>query len=137
LCSAKNYATKTLCVTTTFVEFWDADPPRKMRKPIAISELLAQGKAKLERLKTGAEAASRTLAAVQRALPPELAAHVWGASLSADGALTVVADSGSWASRVRYVMPELSAAVEAALDRPVARTIVRVRPRAAPGGTAS
>jgi MoxR-like ATPase len=135
LYSPKNYATKTLCATTTFVEFWDADPCRKMRKPIAISELLAQGKAKLERLKLGAEAASEVLAAVQRALPGDVAAHVWGASLSADAALTVVVDSGSWASRVRYVIPELVSAVESAVGRPVARTSIRVRPRAARAGT--
>ncbi len=103
-----------------------------MRKPIAISELLAQGKAKLERLKAGAEAASETLAAVQRALPPEVAGRVWGASLSEDGQLTVLTESGSWASRVRYVMPEVAAAVAAALGRTVERTSIRVRPRPAP-----
>ncbi len=100
-----------------------------MRKPTPISELLAQGKAKLERLKTGAETASRTLAAVHQTLPADAAAHVWGASLAADGVLTVLADSGGWASRVRYAVPALTARVAGELDREILRTVVRVRPR--------
>lgn len=100
-----------------------------MRKPIPISELLAQGKAKLERLKTGAETANRTLVALQQALPADAAGHVWGASLDEDGVLTVLTDSGSWASRIRYAVPDLTATVEAAVGSAVRRTIVRVKPR--------
>jgi len=107
-----------------------------MRKPIPISELLAQGKAKLERLRAGADSASETLAAVHRSLPAELCGHVWGASLSPDGALTVVVDSGSWASRLRYVTSELEPAVATLLSREVRRTVVRVRPRAGRPGSA-
>jgi predicted nucleic acid-binding Zn ribbon protein len=112
------------------VRFWDAERPLKNRKPIAVSELLAQGKAKLERLKTGAEAAGRTLAAVQQVLPADAAGHVWGASLDEAGVLTLVTDSGSWASRLRYLLPELAPRVAAALGRGVVRTAIRVRPRA-------
>ncbi|HXQ63318.1 MAG TPA: DciA family protein [Steroidobacteraceae bacterium] len=104
-----------------------------MRKPTAVSELLAQGKAKLERLKVGAEAASRTLAAVQQSLPVEAATHVWGASLDDEGVLTLVTDSGGWATRLRYQLPELAPRVAAALGKGVARTVVRVRPRPRPG----
>ena len=100
-----------------------------MRKPIPISELLAQGKAKLERLKAGAETANLTLAAVQRALPADAAGHVWGASLDADGVLTVLVESGSWASRIRYAVPALEATAATELRHDITRTIVRVKPR--------
>jgi hypothetical protein len=130
LCSAGNYATKTLCATTTFVAFWDKDSVEKMRKPTPISELLTQGKAKLERLRSGAERAGETLIALQQALPADAASHVWGASLDGDGILTVVVDSGGWATRLRYAVPEFEPKVARALKRDVVRTVVRVRPRA-------
>ena len=102
-----------------------------MRKPIPISELLAQGKAKLKALQTGAETANRTLAALQQALPADAAGHVWGASLDGEGVLTVLADSGGWATRIRYAVPELTPRVAAALGQAIERTIVRVKPRPA------
>jgi hypothetical protein len=104
-----------------------------MRKPIAISELLAQGKAKLESLRSGADAASRVLAAVQRALPPELAPHVWSAAISDEDVLTLVTESGSWATRVRYVASVVAGAVGDELKREITRTVVRVRPRTGGG----
>src|SRR3974390_77381 len=94
LCSGRDYATKTLGGTTTLVSFWDMDPGPKMRKTRSVSELLAEGKAALKRLKSGAEAANRALVALQRALPEDVAAHVFGATLEADGVLTVLVDSG-------------------------------------------
>jgi hypothetical protein len=100
-----------------------------MRKPIPVSELLAQGKAKLERLKTGAEAANRALVALQQVLPPELVPAVWGATLDPEGVLTVVTDSGSWATRLRYALPALLPTLARNLGQEVGKTIVRVRPR--------
>jgi hypothetical protein len=105
------------------------------RKPIAISDLLAQGKTPLNRLRVGAEAAGEALAAVQQVLPPELVPHVWAASL--EGAvLTVLVASGAWASRVRYSSTELAAGVAGRLKQPVSRVSVRVRPpgQARPAG---
>jgi hypothetical protein len=103
-----------------------------MRKPRSVSELLAEGNASLKRLKSGAEAAGRTLAAVQRALPDDLAGHVFGATLDAEGVLTVLVDSGAFATRVRYLMPELTPALAALPEVGgvgITRTLVRVRPR--------
>jgi small ligand-binding sensory domain FIST len=101
-----------------------------MRKARSVSELLAEGKATLERLKSGAENANRTLAALQRALPEDVAGHVFGATLEADGALTVLVDSGAFATRLRYLLPELMPALAMALEvGAIARTSVRVRPR--------
>jgi predicted nucleic acid-binding Zn ribbon protein len=129
LYSAKNYATKTRGATTTFVRFWDGRPPLRKQKPTPVSELLVQGKATLERLKTGAEAANRVLVAVQQALPADVIGRVWGASLDRAGVLTLVTDRGSWASRLRYALPEVAPRVAAALGERVVRTVVRVRPR--------
>jgi predicted nucleic acid-binding Zn ribbon protein len=71
------------------------------------------------------------LAAVQQALPPELQPQVWSATLGPHGVLTVVTDTGSWATRIRYAAPALAPAVAATLGAAVARVAVRVRPRPA------
>jgi len=102
-----------------------------MRKPIPVSELLAQGKAKLERLRKGSDEAARALLAVQEVLEPDLAEHVWSAALKPDGTLTVVVDGAGWATRLRYAAPDLGARIAAALGHAVGRVIVRVRPRPA------
>jgi hypothetical protein len=101
-----------------------------MRKARSVSELLAEGKATLERLKSGAESANRTLVALQRNLPEDVAGHVFGATLGPDGELTVLVDSGAFATRLRYLLPELVPALALALEvGSIARTQVRVRPR--------
>jgi hypothetical protein len=101
-----------------------------MRKARSVSELLAEGKAALERLKSGAEAANRTLVALQRALPEDVAGHVFGATLDPEGVLTVLVDSGAFATRLRFLLPELLPALGTALEGlTVTRTVVRVRPR--------
>jgi hypothetical protein len=105
-----------------------------MRKPIPLSELLAKGNPTFERLRDGAAAADRTLSAVQQALPEEVRPHVWGAS-TAGGVLTLLVDTAGWATRVRYAVPDLRAALGDRLGAPVGRVQVRVRPpsgRAAP-----
>jgi hypothetical protein len=98
-----------------------------MRKPIALSELLAKANPTLERLREGAKAAERTLDAVQQSLPAEVAGHVWGASAEA-GVLTLLVDSAGWATRVRYAVPELKQGVGDRLGTPVTKVNVRVRP---------
>jgi hypothetical protein len=97
--------------------------------PISINELLANRGGRLGRLGAAADAAARTVAAVQEALPEELRPHVWSASLGAQGVLTVVTDTGGWATRIRYAAPGLAPAVAAILQETVARVAVRVRPR--------
>jgi len=100
-----------------------------MRKARSVSELLAEGKAALERLKSGAAAAGEALAALQRTLPADLAAHVFSAVLDSEGQLTVIADSAAFATRIRFELAEREAGLGAALGGPVARVVVRVRPR--------
>ena len=101
-----------------------------MRKPIPISELLALSKSRLQTLQAGAERANRVLEAVRRALPADLGGHVFGASIGAGGVLTVLVDSGAFATRVRYELPGRLAAIEAdAAGGPIGRAHIRVRPR--------
>ena len=99
-----------------------------MRKPIAVSDLLNEGQAKLQRLKAGAEAASQVLAAVRSALPGEVANHVYGAQLK-QGRLTVVVDGAGWATRVRYAALEIAPTVGATIGGEVTAVRVQVRPR--------
>ncbi|MEI8297959.1 MAG: DciA family protein [Pseudomonadota bacterium] len=102
-----------------------------MRKPIPISELLALNKSKLKSLQAGMESANRVLAAVQQLLPSELVPHVFGASIDERGVLTLLVDSGAFATRVRYALPALVSAIEAAAQKgKISRTQVRVRPKA-------
>ncbi len=104
-----------------------------MRKPIALSELLAKGNPALERLRAGARAADRTLSAVTRALDAELGGHVWGATLEVDR-LVLLVDSAGWATRVRYAVPELKRVAGAELGTVIERVVVRVRPPPKPKG---
>jgi hypothetical protein len=103
-------------------------PGNGAKKPTAVSELLAKSHGMLERLRSGAQAADRTLTAVQSALPPELAARVWAARVQGTQ-LDVAVDSAAFASRIRYLESELRAAVARSTDLPVERCSIRVRPR--------
>ena len=130
LYSAREYATKTLGGTTTFARFCGGAQALNMRKPTSISELLAQGKTKLQQLRSGADAAQKTLAAVQQVLPSTVASHVFAASV-VDPTLTVLVDSGAFATRVRYALAErlIELAPALGIEGGITRTDVRVRPR--------
>jgi hypothetical protein len=104
-----------------------------MRKPTAVSDLLAEGQAKLQGLRAGAKAAGHALAAVRSTLPTEVAAHVFGAALDGE-VLTVLVDGGGWATRARYALAGLAPDLGIALGAKVTRVRIRVRPP--PGGGA-
>jgi hypothetical protein len=86
---------------------------------------------RLEELVDRARAAEALDAQVRALLPPELAAHVTGASLRED-AVVVLVDSAAWASRLRFYAPELAARLAPRTDGQVDRVRVRVAPP--PGG---
>jgi len=89
--------------------------------------LLAKGDGLLERLRRGSTAAASTLDTVRSVLPAELAGHVWGAGVRG-GTLTVLVDSGAWATRIRYHAPTLKDGVATRLGITLERAVVRVRP---------
>ena len=80
----------------------------------------------LQKLRRGTAEADRTLAALQRVLPPEIAREVWSASRRGT-TLTAFVQTAAWGTRLRYVMPALKAALAAELGAPVEDLKVKVR----------
>jgi hypothetical protein len=104
-----------------------------MKKPILISKLLELNGQRLGALRAGAERAKDTLEQVKASLPTELAAHVHGASFEPDGRLTMLVESGAFATRLRYALPELLPKVLDADGKPAARGRIQVRPKTPSG----
>ncbi len=98
----------------------------KSKKPTSVSDLLERGEGLLGRLRAGGREADRTLAALRRLLPPELAGQAWGASVK-DGTLTILVHSAAWGTRIRYQAPRLSGPLAAELGCPIERVKVKVR----------
>ena len=98
----------------------------KMKKLTPVSDLLAQGQGMLQRLRDGSAAAERTLAALRRHLPAELAGQVWSA-IARDGKLTVLVRSAAWGTRVRYLAPQFKDALATELGIVIERVTVKVR----------
>ena len=98
----------------------------KTKKPTHVSHLLEQGQGMLGRLREGTAEAERTLAALRRALPPEIAAQAWGAAVR-DGTLTVLVRSAAWGTRLRYLAPRFTEALAAELGKPIEQVKVKVR----------
>jgi hypothetical protein len=99
-----------------------------MKKPTAVSDLLAEGKGMLQRLRSGTAEADQTLAALRRVLPPEIGREVWSASRKGS-TLTAFVQTAAWGTRLRYVIPGLRSALARELGAPVAEVKVKVRPR--------
>jgi hypothetical protein len=96
------------------------------KKPTPVSDLLAEAPGMLARLREGTAAAERVQAALQRLLPPELAAEVWGAALQ-DGTVTAFVRSAAWGTRLRYAAADLLAPLAESLGEPVTKVQVKVR----------
>ena len=97
-----------------------------MKKPTAVSHLLEQGKGMLEHLRAGTAEADRTLAALKRVLPPEIAVEVWSASQRGT-TLTAFVRTAAWGTRLRYVAPKLMGKLAEELGAPVDDFKVKVR----------
>jgi len=69
---------------------------------------------------------------VEAALPPDLAGCVHGASFEADGRLTILVESGAFASRLRYALPELLPRILNDEGKPAEKGRIQVRPKATP-----
>ena len=96
------------------------------KNPTPVSHLLEQGEGMLKRLRAGTLEAERSLTALRAALPPELAREVWSASLRGS-TLTAFVSTAAWGTRLRYVVPKLTAALAEALGAPVEEIKVKVR----------
>jgi hypothetical protein len=80
----------------------------------------------LGRLRAGSRDADRTLEALRRILPPELADRVWAAA-TRDGTLTVFVRSAAWGTRIRYLAPRFMERLAAELGIEIERIKVKVR----------
>jgi len=100
--------------------------PTRTKKPTSVSDLLDRGQGLLGRLREGTAAADRTLWALRRNLPPELADKVWAAA-SRDGTLTVFVRSAAWGTRIRYLAPRFMEALAAELGVELEKIKVKVR----------
>ena len=97
-----------------------------MKKPTVVSDLLTQGDGMLRRLRQGSASADRTLAALRRVLPKELADAAWGAVLR-DGRVTVLVRSAAWGTRIRYEAPRIVERLAADLGEEIREIRVKVR----------
>ncbi len=100
--------------------------PAKTKKPTSVSDLLERGQGLLGRLREGSAQADRTLQALRRVLPPELADKVWAAA-ARDGTLTVFVRSAAWGTRIRYLAPRFLAALARDLGIEIGGIKVKVR----------
>jgi hypothetical protein len=107
-----------------------------MKKPTAVSDLLAQGNGLLKKLRAGTAEADRILAGLRGVLPPELAREVWSASLKGT-TLTALVHTAAWGTRLRYVASKLAAPLSSALGTPVEEIKVKVRASPRRGQTPS
>jgi hypothetical protein len=99
------------------------------KKPFSISALLDMGGQRLGALRAGAERARSTLTQVEAALPADLQGKVHGASFDTEGVLNILVDSGAYATRLRYSLPEILPRVLNDTGQAASRGKVRVRPR--------
>jgi hypothetical protein len=88
--------------------------------------LLAEGTGMLRRLREGTRDAERTLSVLKEHLPREVADQVFGATLK-DGTLTVLVRSAAWGTRLRYLAPEITDKLGAALGGAIEKLKVKVR----------
>lgn len=81
----------------------------------------------LSQLVTRAREAGELDARVRALLPEPLGEHVTGAVLHED-TVVILVDSAAWASRIRFMAPELVGLLAPRYDGVVARVRVKVRP---------
>ena len=105
-----------------------------MTNPRTIKELLESPKKALELLRVSAARAEGVLEEVRGTLPGPLAEHLLAASFE-EGVLVLVADSGAFATRLRYAAAQSREALEARLGVSLARIRLKVRGRPDPAGT--
>ena len=91
----------------------------KPKGPRRAADLL-DGNAALGGLAAAARRAGKLEQALRRALPADLRPHLRGAHLR-DATLVILADGPAWATRLRFLEPELKAALDARVRRNIRR----------------
>ncbi len=82
----------------------------------------------LQRLRAGAAEADHALAALKGVLPPEIATQVWSATIRG-ATLTAFVSTAAWGTRLRYVAPQITAALGIELGTGIEEIKVKVRAR--------
>lgn len=96
-----------------------------MEKAKCVRELITHTSKTLSILRQRLDAREQLLPRVRAVLPARLAQQVVSAGLEA-GILTLGTSSASWASRLRYVVPEISARLSEEHGLEVGRVRIRV-----------
>ena len=97
----------------------------KPKGPRCAADLLG-GVNALGGLAEAARRAGKLEQTLRRALPADLKPHLRGAHLR-DATLVILADGPAWATRLRFLEPELKAALDARTRRDIRRVAVRVQ----------
>jgi hypothetical protein len=98
---------------------------KQPKGPRRAGDLLGRADA-LGGLAAAAREAAKLERALARALPADLRPHLRGAHLR-DATLVILADGPAWATRLRFLEPELKAALDPRTRAQVRRVAVRVQ----------
>ncbi len=107
--------------------FNPAHPPRREGKLHRLAPRLAQKPGPLKAVIDQARQLDRLSRRLQRALPEELQGQ-WRLARLDEGEMVIVAESSAWATRLRYLTPQIQAAAERVTGFRPQRVTVRVAP---------
>ncbi len=97
------------------------------KRPISIKNVLFREGSALGELTQKARSWTRLTERLRSLLPEDVGPHVLGITVHS-GTAVVLTDSAAWASRLRFLKPELEAALTAILKAAPGRIDIKVRP---------
>ncbi len=98
------------------------------KRPILLKSLLSREGSALADLTRQAQEFGRLTESLRASLPADLRPHILGVTRTARRAV-ILTDSAAWASRLRFLRPELEEALAKLLQAPVDSVQIKVRPR--------
>ncbi|MEE8527778.1 MAG: DciA family protein [Gammaproteobacteria bacterium] len=99
---------------------------------VLLKSLLSRKGSALGDLTRQAQEFSRLTESLRALLPADLRPHILGVTRTA-GRAVILTDSAAWASRLRFLRPQIEEALAQILDEAVENVSIKVRPPA--GGT--
>ena len=99
------------------------------KRPVLLKSLLSRKGSALGDLTRQAQEYGRLTESLRALLPADLRPHILGVTRTAGGAV-ILTDSAAWASRLRFLRPELGEALSQLLEAPPASVDIKVRPPA-------